>query len=167
MPSKGHYPAQVPPDIEPSALSAQIADLAELRSLPDVKTNEEIKERLDYFFQWCSKKQIRPTVSLMSLALHRSRQALWAAQQRGGELGLIIDDAKRVLEALTEQWLLNGKTNPVSGIFILKSQFGYRDVISVENTTPAQPTAQMTPEEVARQIEADIPLPIDVGEDEP
>lgn len=158
MAHKLNFPNQVEPDVSPTELSTQVANYSELRQLPDVKTPEEIKDRINFFFDWCSRKQVRPTVSLMCLALHKSRQALWELQQRGGIKGQIIDDAKRQLEAMLETWLLTGKTNPVSGIFLLKSQFAYKDTLTIEANTNTHPTAQMTPEQIAAQIEKDIPI---------
>lgn len=158
MARKLNYPSQVEPDISPSDLAVQVANYSELRELPDVNTPAEIQERINYFFSWCSRKQVRPTVSLMCLALHRSRQALWMWQQRGGEKGEIIDLAKAQLEALTETWLLTGKTNPVAGIFTLKAQFGYKDVVNIETNVSTHPAAHMTPEQILEQIEQDIPV---------
>ena len=158
MARKLNYPPQQQPDIEPGQLSLMVADMAELRKLSPVQTDAEIEARLDFFFDWCARKQMRPTVGLMCLCLGYSRQTLWNWQQRGGKRGELIDRAKQILEALTENWLLTGKTNPVSGIFILKAQFGFKDVINIETSAPTAPTAHMTPEEIARAIEADIPI---------
>ena len=94
----------------------------------------------------------------MCLCLGHPRQTLWTWQQRGGERGALIDRAKQLLEALTETWLLTGKTNPVAGIFVLKSQFGFKDTVTIESATPTQPYAHMTPDEIRRRIEEDIPI---------
>lgn len=166
-----NYPQQQQPDIEPDQLSLMVSNMAELERMEPVNEPEEIRERLDFFFDWCSRKQLRPTVSLMCLCLGHPRQTLWTWQQRGGERGALIDRAKQLLEALTETWLLTGKTNPVSGIFILKSQFGFKDTVTIESATPAQLYAHMTPEQIAERISQDIPiddydLPEEKGEEE-
>ena len=155
---KLNFPQQQQPDIEPDELSLMVLNMTELQKMEPVNEPKEIKERLNYFFDWCSRNQVRPTVSLMCLCLGHPRQTLWLWQQKGGERGALIDRAKQLLEALTETWLLTGKTNPVSGIFILKSQFGFKDTITIESATPTQSIASMTPEEIARAIEEDIPI---------
>ena len=157
MARKLNYGNQVQPDITPGELSAQVSDYAELQRLKPVQTDEETAERIDYFFRWCADRQIRPTVSLLGLCLGYSRQTMWNWQQKGGTRGALIDRAKQVLESLTESWLLAGRTNPVSGIFVLKSQFGYKDSISVEVSQANPLEAQLTPEEIAERIAADIP----------
>lgn len=158
---KLNFPQQQQPDIEPDQLSLMVSNMAELEKMEPVNEPEEIRERLNFFFDWCSRKQLRPTVSLMCLCLGHPRQTLWTWQQRGGERGAMIDRAKQLLEALTETWLLTGKTNPVAGIFVLKSQFGFKDTVTIESATPAQPYANLTPSEIAERIKEDIPVDVE------
>lgn len=155
---KQNWPTQQQPDIEPDKLALMVSNMAELQRMTPIQTEEELAERLEFFFAWCSQKQLRPTVSLMCLCLGHPRQTLWSWQQRGGKRGELITRAKGVLEALTEQWMSVGKINPISGIFLLKSQFGYKDTVTLEVSANNAITAQMTPEQVLERIEQDIPL---------
>lgn len=181
MARKLNYGNQVEPDIEPDQLSLMVSNMAELQEMEPANTAEEVEDRLKFFFQWCSRKQIRPTVSLMCLCLGHPRQTLWNWQRKGDKRGELIDRAKQLLEALVEQWMMCGKVNPVSGIFVMKAQFGFKDTLTIEpaRPDPLQPT--MTPDQIdeylreldrripnykleadpeyQRRIEQDIPLP--------
>jgi hypothetical protein len=66
---KLNFPQQQQPDIEPDQLSLMVSNMAELEKMEPVNEPEEIKERLNFFFDWCSRKRLRPTVSLMCLCL--------------------------------------------------------------------------------------------------
>ena len=155
---KLNYPNQQQPDIEPDKLAAMVTHMAELQSLEPVSNADDVAERLEFFFQWCAKKQLRPTVSLMCLCLGHHRQTLINWQNKGDRRGQLISRAKQVLESLTEQWMTCGRINPVSGIFILKAQFHWKEAITIETASPGQLRPQLTPAEVARQIEMDIPI---------
>lgn len=135
MSRKLNFPAQQQPDVTPTELSAQINAVEELRGLSQANTESEIAERLDFFFDWCAQRSVRPTVSLMCLALGHPRQTLWTWQKMGGAKGKLITEAKAVIEALLENWMVCGKVNPVSGIFILKANFGWKDTTTVELAT--------------------------------
>ena len=161
MARKLNYGNQVQPDIEPDQLSLMVTDMAELQGLKPVKTDDEVEDRLKFFFEWCSQKHIRPTVSLMCLCLGYSKQTLWNWQKKGGRRGELIDRAKQVLEALMEQWMTTGKINPVSGIFCLKAAFGWRDVMTIEAVPRRDPLLpDMTPDQIdayLQEIDKRIP----------
>lgn len=167
MARKSNFPNAQEPDIEPDKLSLMVASMAELQKMQPVQTDDEVEERLQFFFDWCSRKQLRPTVSLMCLCLGYSRQTLWNWQQRGGRRGELIDRSKAVIEALTEQWMTCGRINPVSGIFILKANFGWRETVTIE-TVPRQDLApHMTPDEIdAYLADIDKRIPDFRGEEE-
>ena len=63
-------------------------------------------------------------------ALNVSKTTLWEWKNGGFRAGThqqIICEAYSVLEALWEDYMMNGKINPVSGIFLGKNNFGYAD----------------------------------------
>ena len=62
----------------------------------------------------------------------------------------------QVLEELWVDYMMNGKVNPTSGIFIGSNHFGYRDVRDV-NITPNAPAPlgpEPDPEEIAERWQA-------------
>lgn len=67
--------------------------------------------------------------------------------------------------------MLNGKINPVAGIFLGKNNFGYTDKQELE-VKPVNPMAEglSTPEEIERkyaQLPRTDPLSLDTGRTEP
>lgn len=64
------------------------------------------------------------------MSLRVAKSTMWEWRQgnyRAGTHQEIICRAYDVLEALWEDYMLNGKINPVSGIFLGKNNFGYAD----------------------------------------
>jgi hypothetical protein len=74
---------------------------------------------------------MKPTVNGMcnALGIHRDTLHTWrTGEYRADSHQAIIMKAYRVLEELWEDYMLNGKINPVSGIFLSKNLFyGYSD----------------------------------------
>lgn len=98
----------------------------------DLDSDEEVIKRLDEYFELCMKNDIKPTVSGMANALKISRYTLydWKDGTNRGKTDNrteIIAYYYNLLEELYEDYMMNGKVNPVSGIFIGKNHFGYQD----------------------------------------
>ena len=103
-----------------------------LRGLQRPQTDDEVEERVKYFFQWCVDNDVRPGVELLALALGTTRQTLWNWQREGERKGEIITLAKQMLAALIENWGQTGKINPAALCFIMKNNFGYADNVQLE-----------------------------------
>lgn len=115
----------------------------ELFNMPSFKirdaTEEEIIQRLNDYFVLYAKYDMKPTVAGMAIALGTNRQTLWAITHdgpmggRGNEVTLpknktdLIKNAYNLLENLWENYMVSGKINPVSGIFLGKNNYGYQD----------------------------------------
>ncbi len=121
-------------EIKKEEISAEIKCITELQQLPQINHTDvnALKERITYFFQYCSEHGIRPTLSLMAVSLHVRRETLWRWEGENGERGEIISQAKAMLEAIFEAWFVNGRINPTSGIFCLKNNYGWKDVVEIE-----------------------------------
>lgn len=105
----------------------------------DLTDSEAVKQRLAEYFDLYATEGVKPTVVGMAMALDISRQELWSI--RTGNFGTIqgrcthlppetidtIKKAHKFLENLWENYMSNGKINPVSGIFLGKNNFGYQD----------------------------------------
>ena len=113
---------------------------ARLFNLPpiDLHDPEQVNDRLNEFFQIHAEADMKPTVSGMGMALGLDRRRLW--EIKSGNYGtqraladlptLTKDSIKRAyeyMEILWENYMQNGKINPVSGIFLGKNNFGYQD----------------------------------------
>lgn len=161
---KSNFPNAQQPTVEPEEMGMMVSAMEELRELPKINTNdpEAIEERVTYFFEWCTEKQLRPGVELLALCLGTSRQNLWKWEQTGGAKGEIVERAKQVIAALLEQWSICGKINPATSCFLFKNHFGYRDQYDVA----AAPTNQLESLPTKEEIVKGIPQ-LNEGDNEP
>ena len=148
-------PAQI--KTKPGDNTKMVNKLLELYKKPPVKTDAECEERIEWFFEWCSRTDTKPSVTGMAAALGVDRGTLWD-WETGRQLGStnrhdIIKRAKIMLNMYLEEMSQNGKVNPAIAIFLLKNHFGYRDVQDV-NITPVVPLGT---DKTADQIMADLP----------
>lgn len=105
--------------------------LATLNQPPiDISDPVQVENRLDWYFNHCFTNDMKPTVSGFCNSLGISRNTLFEwrrGRYRGDTHQAIIVRAYNILEALWEDYMQNGKINPVSGIFLGKNNFGYAD----------------------------------------
>ena len=104
----------------------------------DLRDPEAVKQRIGQYFQIYAEADMKPTVSGMGMALGLDRRRLWEIKTgnlQGGtshhalpkETMDLIKKAYEYMEILWENYMQNGKINPVSGIFLGKNNFGYQD----------------------------------------
>ena len=97
----------------------------------DISDPVQVERRVNEYFESCIDNDMKPTVNGMcnSLGIHRDTLHTWRTGEfRAGSHQDIVLRAYRVLEELWEDYMLNGKVNPVSGIFLGKNLFyGYAD----------------------------------------
>ena len=102
-------------------------------SLPpiDISDARQVEERIGWYFQHCLDNDMKPTATgfCNSLGVHKDTIRSWFhGEFRADTHQAIIKRAYSVLEELWDDYMLNGKINPVSGIFLGKNQFmGYQD----------------------------------------
>ena len=104
---------------------------------PDLQDPKAVTDRLIKYFQFMATVDSKPLVSGLAQALGITRFALnEIANNVDGTSGMrkvnaqtqeIISDAYQSLETAFEFNFLNGKINPVTGIWISKNHFGYQD----------------------------------------
>ena len=104
----------------------------------DLHNPEEVQSRLAEYFQIHFDADLKPTVAGMAMALGIDRRRLWEIKS-GAKMGgttefdlptptlVAIKKAYDFMENLWENYMQNGKINPVSGIFLGKNNFGYQD----------------------------------------
>lgn len=107
-----------------------------LMDLPDININDlgEVKQRLRTFMEIYMEQDMKPTVNGMANALGIDRRRLWeiaTGQERAKwvnpECAEFITKTYHLLNQYWEEYMQNNKINPVSGIFLAKNHFGYRD----------------------------------------
>lgn len=96
----------------------------------DIADAEAVEERINWYFRHCIECDIKPGVAGLCGALGIDRLTFYqwtTGINRKNTHNNIAKKAKFTLEQLMEQYMVNGKINPVSGIFLLKNHFGYTD----------------------------------------
>lgn len=128
------------PVTEPGDNQKYIGVSMKLFNLPtiDLRNPEQVQARLDEYFAIHFEADLKPTVAGMAMALGINRRRLWEIRS-GAKMGgtteydlptLTLDYIKKAydfMENLWENYMQNGKINPVSGIFLGKNNFGYQD----------------------------------------
>ena len=155
---KQNYPAQAQPEVVPGELAEKITFMTSLADWEFTNDPDKVEQRVKWFFDQCARYDTRPTVAGLAIALNTSRQTRWGWEQKGGRLGGIISQAKRILNGLLEDWQCCGKINPVSAVWLQKNHFGYRDNIVFEQAREDRILPKMTPEEIEATILQDIPI---------
>ena len=118
--------------VDPGDNNKFLSHALAVRNLPAIDTSDpvQVKQRIDDYFALCVQHDIKPSVKGFLNALRVAKSTLWEWRQgnyRAGTHQQIICEAYDVLEALWEDYMMNGKINPVSGIFLGKNNFGYQD----------------------------------------
>ena len=126
--------------VEPADVSTITAFNTQWRERPKVPLDdrEAVEARINEYFAACIQYGMRPGVSGLCAALGVSRQTWWnwgAGIKR--DYKDLVESTKAILEANWEQMMLQGKINPVSGIFMGKNYFGLRDTseVAIFNST--------------------------------
>ena len=109
-----------------------LAHALAVRSMPPINTSDpvQVEQRIHDYFALCVENDVKPTVKGFLNSLRVAKSTLWEWKTGGFRAGThqaIICEAYDVLEALWEDYMMNGKINPVSGIFLGKNNFGYAD----------------------------------------
>ena len=118
--------------------SLRLADLGKV----DMSDNAAVSKRVRQYFEICSEDDMKPSVAGLAVALDVDKGYLWEIRTgRKGKSPEVANTLKRAVTLLDLQmvdYMQNGKINPVSGIFLMKNNFGYTDKQEVV-VTPNQP----------------------------
>lgn len=121
----------------------------------DKSDPEQVKIRIKEYFLLCAEHDVKPTVKGFLNSLRVARSTLWEWKNGGYRPGThqaIIVEAYDMLEAMWEDYMMNGKINPVAGIFLGKNNFGYQDKQEYV-LTPKQQLSGADPELIAAKYE--------------
>lgn len=135
------YPQGQLEDLSKCEVSQIITSIMELHDKGKPETDEEVSERIQQYFDFCSYSSIRPGFETLSMALHVSRGTVFNWMNGIGcskQRQEILEDARTVIHSFLEQALLSGKISPPSGIFLAKNWMGYKDTVSFEDSIPHQ-----------------------------
>ena len=109
----------------------------------DISDPEQVEGRITWYFNHCLENDCKPGVAGLCNALGITRMTFFNWQSKitrdRKEHHELAVRAKGIIEELYEQYMMNGKINPVSGIFLMKNNFaGYYDRQDVV-LTPGSP----------------------------
>jgi hypothetical protein len=128
----------------------------------DKRDAEQVAQRLNEFFGIFAKYDVKPTVAGLALSLGMSRQELWAIVNNkplGGsgykstlppETANLIKKTYSIMEGLWEGYMVSGKLNPVTGIFLGKNHYGYQDKQDVV-VTPNKQVEEYSADEIKQR----------------
>ncbi len=144
MGNKGYATSQL--DAVPKEKSQQITcNLLQLHQKGKPQTNEELSQRINDYLIFCGESSIRPGIESLCMALHISRTTLfrWShGEDCDRQRQELVNDAKTFIASWLEQASLSGAVNPATAIFLQKNWFSYKDTISLEEATGAEPIIQ-------------------------
>lgn len=156
--------------VEPGDHAKFTINALEIMKLPkiDIRNIDQVNERLEEYFRITIGQDMKPAVAGMAMALGISRQMLWAITHdapvsgKGNMANLPADCTDSIkkayasMELLWEDYMLHGKINPVTGIFLAKNNFGYQDKQEMV-LTPNTNEAMQSPQELERKYLEAVP----------
>ena len=158
------------PITEPGDNTKYLALGRDLFNLPtiDLKDPVQVRDRLDEFFGIHERYDMKPTVAGMGMALGLDRRRLWEIRtgsyhtsKQLGELPTLTTDsikkAYEYMEILWENYMQNGKINPVSGIFLGKNNFGYQDKTEYVVTPNVNSDSDYNADDIKKRYLSDSP----------
>lgn len=156
--------------VEPGDNTKYLMVSMQLMELPniDLKDVEQVKARLSQYFRIQADNDLKPTVAGMGLALNgMDRRRLWEIRtdvpDRNKDLPPetrdTIKKAYKLMENLWENYMQNGKINPVSGIFLGKNNFGYQDKTEYVVTPNVQNDSDYNKDDIIARYAIDSPTP--------
>lgn len=122
----------------------------------DISDAAQVEQRIRDYFGFCVNNDRKPSVIGMCNWLGISRDTIqtWRrGEHRYNTHSAVINKAYTMLEELMNDYMLNGKVNPASGIFLLKNIHGYRDQVDIV-AAPAASLADQSAAEIAAKYEA-------------
>jgi len=137
-------------DLEPGDNARFLKNAIAIMNLPniDIHDPDQVAERINEYFTMMFNDDMKPTVTGFAMALGMSRQQVWAIVNDSPVNGQgampklpprasdFIKKGYAIMGSLWEDYMQNGKINPVSGIFLGKNHWGYKDQQETVVVTP-------------------------------
>ncbi|MCM1364641.1 MAG: DNA-packaging protein [Faecalibacterium sp.] len=142
--------AQMAVNAEPGDNAKYLKHNLQISQLPQIDTSDakQVENRITEYFTICFDNDMKPSVAGLALAVGVSRLTLWewaTGKNRKATHRNPIKKAYQMLDAQMNDYMQNGKINPVSGIFLMRNNFGYKnetEVVIVPNSPLGEETTQ-------------------------
>lgn len=138
-----------------------LAQYNQTLTMRPVKSNAELIERAQDYFDFCMRKRLYPTIEgLASFCGYGSRTLLyWQNHERNGfsdgdeSTADIVSRLKGIIDSLDGDLALAGEINPISWIFRRKATSGWVEAnkLTIE-TTGGESRPPLSAEEIARRL---------------
>lgn len=155
-------------DCKPGENAKFVRHKLEIMQWGDVSITDPVavRERSVQYIQSCVDADLKPTIAGYALALGMNRDELFKYREghrgKNEEVRLTLKKTCSVINALMEDYMQNGKINPVAGIFLMKTNMNYveKQEIVVTPANAAESTLSI------QQLEAKYPdvIPSDIEE---
>lgn len=152
-------------DLEPGSTTKYLAHAMRKWNLAkiDLSDVDQVRERIEWYFQSCIDDDVRPNPTGLRIALGVSRQtiSMWRQGLRSqrGEQAELVMQAYDMMDELWNSYMMDGKINPVAGIFLGKAVFGYKEEQNIVVTAKRDTDYEVDAETIAQKY-AELP-PID------
>ena len=155
-------------------LSTALVVMEKGRDRCDLTNYDETLERIVWYFNLMIDRDQKPTITGLAQAFGISYQALYDIRKnRPSGLGArkniygyeesfappevreLIDRAYNVMHNLWEDYMMNGKINPASGIFLGKNFYGMKDEVEHTVAVKENPLDAFSAEDIASRYLGD------------
>ncbi|WP_026661677.1 terminase small subunit [Butyrivibrio proteoclasticus] len=117
-----------------------VHSISELATFGKPENEEQLKERIKQYFDFCANNNFRPGVESLSLALGVDRVTYWRWCNQeirvSNEWAETCKLARQSIVAFVEAAANSGHLSPPIAIFSLKNLANWKDTISFEDATP-------------------------------
>ena len=150
------------PQCEPGEISKMLSQAVTISHWPAINTDDadQVMERIDLYHRFCVDNDIKPDMVGMALAIGVDRTTLWRWEQGESNKPKAVCNAikkgREINELMMVQMMQNGKINPVTGIFLLKNNHGYKDQQDVI-ITPNNPLETADPTQTRQKYIQALP----------
>ncbi|WP_298772080.1 terminase small subunit [uncultured Fibrobacter sp.] len=139
---KNNTPNVQPLDLNPGDNTKYLNHTLMVSEMPPIDHTDvkQVERRISEYFHLCAANDMKPTVAGYCMAIGVSRMTVcnWKnGVHRADTHQAVICKGYDILDALWQDYMMNGKINPVSGIFLGKNLFNYQDkqdIIVTPNT---------------------------------
>ncbi len=150
---------------------ARLTELDRRRGKAKFENVEQMQLVVENYFQDCMDLELRPTIRGLASALGTVFSTLndWERGSRDAQLGskcsAVIKKAKQFISEYDELLALENIDNPILFMFRAKNYYGMKDTQDIQITPNTPLGDQLTPDEILKKVEQDIPIDVDYTEE--
>lgn len=155
-------------------LSTALLVMEKGRTRCDLTNYDETLERIRWYFDLMVERDQKPTITGLAQALGTNHKLLWEVRNNlpsglgarknmyghkesfaPPEVRELINQAYNIMHNLWEDYMMNGKINPASGIFLGKNFYGMKDEVEHTVAVKENPLDAFSAEDIASRYLGD------------